>query len=154
MNLANIINHQDGDRIAFIDGDVAPTYSELRNRVDAVRARLDGAGLGVGDPLAILAGNEVDFAVTALAGLGLGARVVPIRPGSPLPELERKLASVRPKLMVLCVLFLIGAGVIEGYVSPNPDFSLAQRLSIGIGYWLLFVFALCGWRLPKFGPVS
>ncbi len=101
MNLCNIINDHEGDRIAFIDGDVTLTYSELRRRVDAVRARLDGAGLGLDDPLAVLAGNEVDFAVTVLAGLGLGARIVPVRPGSPLPELERKLASVRPKLMVL-----------------------------------------------------
>ncbi len=100
MNLSNIINRHDGDRIAFIDGDVTTTYSELRDRVDAARSRLNSAGLGVGDPLAVLAGNTVDFAVTALAGLGLGARIAPIRPGSPLPELERKLASVRPKLMV------------------------------------------------------
>ncbi len=101
MNLASIINQHNGDRIAFIDGDLEVNYAELRDRVDAVRSRLHVAGLTVGDPLAILAGNEVDFAVTALAGLGLGARIVPIRPGSPLPELERKLASVRPKLMVL-----------------------------------------------------
>ena len=101
MNLATIINHHDGSRIALIDGDLHINYAELRERVDAVRSRLHVAGLGVGDPLAILAGNEVDFAVTALAGLGLGARIVPVRTGSPLPELERKLASVRPKLMVL-----------------------------------------------------
>ena len=101
MNIATIINRHDGDRLALIDGDVQVTYGELRDRVDAVRARLHQADVGPDDPLAILAGNEVDFAVATLAGLGLGARIVPVRPGSPLPELERKLASVRPKLMVL-----------------------------------------------------
>lgn len=101
MNLASIIDHHDSERIALIDGDLRLTYGELRHRVDAVRARLHEAGIGVDDPLAILAGNEIDFAVTTLAGLGLGARIVPVRPNSPLPELERKLASVKPKLLCL-----------------------------------------------------
>lgn len=101
LNIATIIDEHDADRIALIDGDLEITYGELRRRVDAVRARLHEAGIGVDDPLAILAGNEVDFAVTILAGLGLGARIVPIRPSSPLPELERKLASVSPALLCL-----------------------------------------------------
>lgn len=101
MNLATIINDHDGDRLALIEGDLQLTYGELRRRVDSMRARLATAGIGIDDPLAVLAGNTVDFAVTALAGLGLGARIVPVRPGSPLPELERKLASVRPRLLVL-----------------------------------------------------
>ncbi len=101
MNLASIIETHDGDRIALIDGDLHIDYDELRRRVDAVRARLHVAGLGRDDRLAIVAGNEIDFAVTMLAGLGLGAQIVPVRPTSPVPELERKLASVNPKLMVL-----------------------------------------------------
>ncbi len=110
MNIATIIDRHDADRIALIDGDLHLTFGELRHRVDAVRARLHQAGVGVDDPLAVLAGNEVDFAVTILAGLGLGARIVPVRPWSPLPELERKLASVRP---VLLVLGEAGAWIIE-----------------------------------------
>lgn len=101
MNLASIVNHHDADRIALIDGDTRLSYGELRHRVDALRARLHEAGIGLDDPLAVLAGNEIDFAVTILAGLGLGARIIPIGPGSPLPELERKLASVKPKLLCL-----------------------------------------------------
>jgi long-chain acyl-CoA synthetase len=101
VNLATIINDHDDDRLALIEGDLRLTYGELRRRVDSMRARLATAGIGIDDPLAVLAGNTADFAVTALAGLGLGARIVPVRPGSPLPELERKLVSVRPRLLVL-----------------------------------------------------
>lgn len=101
MNLASIITRHAGERIALIDGDVHLSYAELGQRVDAVRARLHEQGIGLDDPLAILAGNEIDFVVTMLAGLGLGARIVPVRPSSPLPELERKLASVKPKLLCL-----------------------------------------------------
>ena len=54
-------------------------------------------------------------------------------------------------LMLPCILFLIGAGLIEGYVSPNPAFPLAARLAIGIGSWLLLLLALGGLRtLPGF----
>lgn len=101
----------------------------------------------------VCAHGFVELSVIAIAGaIGFHAGRALARPG----HLTRVAAFQQAvneggKLMVLCVLFLIGAGVIEGYVSPNPDFSLTARLSIGIGYWLLFVFALCGWRLPKYG---
>ena len=52
------------------------------------------------------------------------------------------------KLMLPCVAFLIGAGLIEGYVSPNPVFPLASRLAIGIGFWLLLLWTLSGFRTP------
>lgn len=55
------------------------------------------------------------------------------------------------KLILLCAVFLVGAGVIEGYISPDADFSRSTRIAVGAGYWLLFVFALCGWRLPGRG---
>jgi len=129
VNLASIIDRHDGERIALIDGDVRVSYGELRHRVEAVRARLHDAGIGVDDPLAVLAGNEIDFAVTALAGLGLGARIVPVRPSSPLPELERKLASVRPKLLCLGEA---GAWITDGNIELGmPTMDLAVDVESG-----------------------
>lgn len=52
------------------------------------------------------------------------------------------------KLMGVCAVFLVGAGFIEGYVSPDPSFPRATRTVIGVAYWLLFAFALGGGRLP------
>jgi uncharacterized membrane protein SpoIIM required for sporulation len=47
-------------------------------------------------------------------------------------------------LMAVCLAFLVGAGVIEGYVSPDRSIPLAARLAIGLGYFTLFVLVLSG----------
>lgn len=100
----------------------------------------------------VCAHGFVELSIIAIAGaIGFHAGSALARPGHRTRVAAfQDAVSEGGKLMVLCVLFLIGAGIIEGYVSPNPDFSLNFRLTVGIGYWLLFVFALCGWRLPKF----
>jgi hypothetical protein len=43
------------------------------------------------------------------------------------------------------VLLLVGSGLIEGYISPNPTFSLRARIAIGLGYWLFMIALLNGW---------
>ena len=43
-------------------------------------------------------------------------------------------------------MLLVGAGLIEGYVSPNPRFALPARVAIGVSYWL-FMLALLSGRL-------
>jgi hypothetical protein len=40
----------------------------------------------------------------------------------------------------------VGAGFIEGYVSPNASFTLPARIAIGVSYWL-FMLALLSGRL-------
>jgi uncharacterized membrane protein SpoIIM required for sporulation len=47
-------------------------------------------------------------------------------------------------LLLLCALLLIGAGLIEGFVSPDPTFPLVSRLVIGVSYWVLMAMALNG----------
>jgi hypothetical protein len=49
------------------------------------------------------------------------------------------------KLEVVCIAFLVGAGLIEGYVSPNPAYPLGMRLFIGLAYFALFAAVLGGW---------
>jgi hypothetical protein len=49
--------------------------------------------------------------------------------------------------MFVCIVFLIGAGLIEGYISPNPAYSLTVRVLVGFAYWLVFLFVLSGARL-------
>jgi hypothetical protein len=39
----------------------------------------------------------------------------------------------------------VGSGLIEGYISPNPAFSLRARVAIGVAYWLFMVALLNGW---------
>jgi uncharacterized membrane protein SpoIIM required for sporulation len=47
-------------------------------------------------------------------------------------------------LILLCALLLIGAGLIEGFVSPDPQFPMISRVIIGVCYWVLMLLALTG----------
>jgi len=48
------------------------------------------------------------------------------------------------RLLILCALLLIGCGFIEGYLSPDPDFPMVNRVVVGLGYWIVMVGALTG----------
>ena len=52
------------------------------------------------------------------------------------------------KLILLCVLLLVGSGLIEGYLSPTPGLHLPARIAIGLSYWVLMVALLRGWLFP------
>ncbi len=59
-------------------------------------------------------------------------------------ESFRRAVSEMSPLIVLCVAFLVGAGLIEGYISPDDRFPLSMRLGIGLAYWVLLVLVLAG----------
>ncbi len=100
-NLATIIEDHDGNRAAILDGDTEISYGELRAQVGSLRHRLAAAGYGPDSRIGVMAGNETAFAVGILAALGVGGIAVPVRPTSPLPELQRKLASFDPDVLLL-----------------------------------------------------
>jgi uncharacterized membrane protein SpoIIM required for sporulation len=54
----------------------------------------------------------------------------------------RHAVSESGPLIVVCVLFLVGAGLIEGYVSPDDRYSLTMRLMVGVSYWVLLLLML------------
>ncbi|MFO1455891.1 MAG: stage II sporulation protein M [Steroidobacteraceae bacterium] len=58
------------------------------------------------------------------------------------------------RLMLAVVLLLVGCGLIEGYVSPDPLMPLPARLVIGVGYFVLMVTLLRGglFRAPARAP--
>src|SRR5690606_41830312 len=90
------------------------------------------------------------FMVAGACGVSLGEALA--RPGRETRVQAFQRASMRAaKLMVVCCTFLVGAGLIEGYISPNPSYSLPFRLCIGLGYLALLVVVLSGAlsRLPK-----
>jgi uncharacterized membrane protein SpoIIM required for sporulation len=81
--------------------------------------------------------------LAAAAGAELGEAVA--RPGNrsraaAFREAVRRAAQLLP----VCGAFLVGAGLIEGYVSPDPHFTMAQRIAIGVAYWLLLLLVLSG----------
>jgi uncharacterized membrane protein SpoIIM required for sporulation len=104
----------------------------------------------------IVAHGCVELSVMCLsgaAGAALGEALV--RPGPGGRGESFRIAALRSgKLLSACALLLVGAGLIEGYVSPNPRFSLAMRVAIGVGYWLFMVALLSGRLFPRRRAVS
>jgi len=74
----------------------------------------------------------------AAAGVELGEALA--RPGNrSRTDAFREAVRRAGQLLPVCVVFLVGAGLIEGCVSPDPHFTMAQRTDIGVGYWLLLM---------------
>jgi hypothetical protein len=52
-------------------------------------------------------------------------------------------------VIAACVVLLIGCGLIEGYISPDPEFPLWSRIVVGVGYWLFMVSMLRGYLFGR-----
>ncbi|MEY2437810.1 MAG: long-chain acyl-CoA synthetase [Acidimicrobiaceae bacterium] len=101
MNVASVIEGHPDDAIALISRARTTTYGELRQHVAGYRAGLAGLGLQPGDRIGILCGNNWYFVASYLAALGAGLVAVPLNPSSPARELERELAAVAARALVV-----------------------------------------------------
>jgi uncharacterized membrane protein SpoIIM required for sporulation len=97
----------------------------------------------------VIAHGVVELSVICVAGaigVSLGASIA--RPGSLTRAQSFHLASIRgAKLIFVCALFLIGAGIIEGYISPDPVYALSFKVAVGVTYMAVFAAVLGG--LPQ-----
>jgi uncharacterized membrane protein SpoIIM required for sporulation len=94
----------------------------------------------------VLAHGPVELSVICIAGAAgmmLGESL--IRP-THLTRREsfRHAAGKTSKVLLLCALLLIVCGFIEGYVSPDPDYPMINRVVIGFGWWIVMLGALSG----------
>ena len=81
--------------------------------------------------------------VAGAAGMMLGESL--IRPThATRRESFRHAASKTSKVLLLCALLLVVCGFIEGYVSPDPDFPMLNRVIVGFGWWIVMVGAFTG----------
>jgi long-chain acyl-CoA synthetase len=94
VNLASIIEGHPEDAVALISRNRPTTYGKLRHQVGSLRGALAAQGIGVGDRVGLLFGNERYFVVAYLAVVGLGAVAVPMNPTSPSTEVSQELATV------------------------------------------------------------
>jgi uncharacterized membrane protein SpoIIM required for sporulation len=94
----------------------------------------------------VVAHGFVELSVVCVAGaVGASLGEALARPGDVTRGVAFQAAVRRGmRLMAVCVVFLVGAGLIEGFVSPDPRVPLAARLAIGLGYFVLFVLVLSG----------
>jgi uncharacterized membrane protein SpoIIM required for sporulation len=89
--------------------------------------------------------------LSGAAGAAIGEAL--IRPGAGGRLESFRAAALRTGVVLLaCAVLLVGAGLIEGFVSPDPRFSLPARIAIGVGYWCLMVAFLGGWLFRRRAP--
>lgn len=101
VNLATIIDDHPDDSVALISRGKSTTYGALRDQVGALRGGLVGLGLEPGDRVGIVCANNWYYVVTYLAVLGAGMVTVPLNPLSPSRELERELAAIGARAVVI-----------------------------------------------------
>lgn len=99
----------------------------------------------------IVAHGCVELSVICLSGAaGAAVGEALIRPGAAGRLEAFRAAAARTGVVLLaCAVLLVGAGLIEGYISPDPGFPLPARIVIGIGYWCLMIAFLSGWPLSQ-----
>ena len=96
----------------------------------------------------IIAHGVVELSVICIAGaMGLNLGEALLRPGTRTRQQAfRKATSDAGKVLVVALPFLVVAGLIEGYISPDPQFELSFRIVVGITsgliFWLLLIFGL------------
>jgi uncharacterized membrane protein SpoIIM required for sporulation len=93
----------------------------------------------------------VELSVMCLSGAaGAAVGEALIRPGRATRIESFRVAAISSgTLLAACAVLLVGAGLIEGFVSPDPRFPLWSRIAIGVGYWLVMLALLSGRLLPR-----
>ncbi len=81
--------------------------------------------------------------VAGAAGTALGQSLIRPRADTRRESFQRCVQQMAP-LLGLCALLLVGCGLIEGYVSPDPGFPPLSRAVIGLGWFFVMLTALNG----------
>jgi len=96
----------------------------------------------------IISHGVVELSVICISGaMGLKLGESLLRPGSSTRQQAfQQATSDAGKVLIVVIPFLILAGLIEGYISPNPAYSLEFRIATGLMTGTLF------WLFILFGP--
>ena len=98
----------------------------------------------------VVAHGVVELSVICLAGAaGIQLGHALVHPGlKTRSEAFRDAVKHAGILLPVVVVFLVGAGLIEGYISPDDRYPLAFRVAVGVGYGVLLWAVLTGrvWR--------
>jgi uncharacterized membrane protein SpoIIM required for sporulation len=94
----------------------------------------------------IVAHGPVELSVICIAGamgVALGESIIRPSVESRRDSFQACAHRIAPVLL-LCALLLVGCGFIEGFVSPDPRFPMASRITIGVAYWLIMLGFMSG----------
>ena len=94
----------------------------------------------------VVAHGVVELSVICLAGAaGIQLGNALVHPGlKTRMDAFRDAVKQAATLLPVVVVFLVGAGIIEGYISPNDSFPLGARAVIGVSYGILLWAVLSG----------
>lgn len=103
------------------------TFAVLCERISALVASLNAAGVGRGDRVAIVLPNGPDLAVACL-GVMAGATAVPLNPDYKQPEYEEIFARLKPRLLLLPAQgdhpargAALASGIAVGQLTSSPQ---------------------------------
>ncbi len=104
----------------------------------------------------VIAHGVVEISVMCLSGAaGAAVGEALIRPTRRTRAESFRVAAIDSgKLLIACVVLLIGSGLIEGYVSPDADIPLWARVLIGLAYGLFMIALLRGWLFRLFASAA
>lgn len=94
----------------------------------------------------VIAHGPVELSTICLAGAAgavLGDALVRPR-GRSRAESFRHAVSRTSRYMIFCGILLLGAGLIEGFISADPGYPFASRAVIGVASWLIAASAATG----------
>src|SRR5262249_7795251 len=94
LTLPDLIDHRarnEGDVAFMVDDGDTLTFGELEGRARALAARLVAAGVVPGSRIGLLMPNGIEWAVTAVAVMRIGAVLVPLSTLLRVRELEAQL---------------------------------------------------------------
>jgi uncharacterized membrane protein SpoIIM required for sporulation len=102
----------------------------------------------------IIAHGPVELSVICIAGatgVALGESI--IRPALATRRDSFQACAHRVgSLLLLCAVMLVGCGFIEGFVSPDPRFPMASRVTIGVAYWTVLLILMSGRLFARPAP--
>lgn len=91
---------RDPDHVAIKDTDSELTYVQLTNQTARVAAAMVARGVVSGDRVVLLLQNSIDFVISALASLWIGAIFVPLDATDPMQRLVTLMKDCRPAIVI------------------------------------------------------
>ena len=99
-------DHPDRVAVRTKDDEVSLTWSELRDRVDALARGLHELGVRRGDTVALMLGNRPEFHIADLAAMTLGATPFSIYSTSSPEQITYVVGDAKAKVAIVEELFL------------------------------------------------
>lgn len=89
------------DKLAFEDARQCVNYGELNRATANLAAHLQATGVGVGDRVAIVLGNSVEWVIACLAIVRIGAIAVPVSVDATPGEIEYRLSDSAANAVII-----------------------------------------------------